>query len=79
MLKKSVIWDGWNCDGIQEILGHWDWSHKNSTLIIKNRTGIVFIPKGETLELDAENNAISKIDASNVELSVVNTANRIYK
>ncbi|MBJ7265500.1 hypothetical protein [Idiomarina abyssalis] len=76
---KSITWDGFDCNGILELLGHWDWGHKNGVLIVKNPNGIVFIPKGESLEVDSQGYAIAKIDKADVELSVTRSAKRLFE
>lgn len=77
--RTSIAWDGFDCNGIQEFLGHWDWGYKNGVLIVKNPNGIVFIPKGESLELDSQGYAIAKIDKADVDSSVVHSAKRLFE
>lgn len=72
--SMPIHWDGFDCYGIYELLGHWNWAHKNGVLIVKNVSGIAYIPKGMTLELDENGSAISKASEDEVDESVLRSA-----
>lgn len=77
-MNQSVNWDGFDCTGVYELLGHWDWAHAKAILIIKNQDGLAFIPKGESLTLDISGNAISKIPINDVDTTVVASAQKRF-
>lgn len=77
--RMPVYWDGFNCDGIYELLGHWDWAHKNGVLLVKNSCGIAYIPKGQLVEIDEDGKAISKTAEDEVDESVLDSAKKKWR
>jgi len=78
MGQHEMTWDGFDCNGVYEALGHWEWAHKKTVLIIKNSDGLAFIPKGEILQVDKNGNAVSKIKESCLDPSVLRSAQRLF-
>lgn len=76
LTRKQLKWNGWDCDGIYELVGHWNWSHKKGVLIVKNAKENAFIPKGEILEIDQLGNAISKLAPDEVDPSILKSSLR---
>lgn len=58
---NNIIWDGWDCTFVEGVVGHMNWAHKDSVLIIINPNGVVYIPEGETIKLDAKGYVIGKV------------------
>jgi len=77
--SESVFWDGWECGDIENVVGHMNWAHKNGVLFILNSTGLVFIPKGEYVEVNKSGDVIGKIIPEQLDASIIKSANKLIK
>ncbi len=76
--NKTLKWDGFDCIGVEQMVGHYNWAHKDGVLIVKNKDDVALIPKGEVLELDASGNAISKLPAHQAPAAIISSVKRYF-
>jgi hypothetical protein len=67
----TAIWLGDNAVDMVDVLGHHNFWHKKGVLIILNSTGVVYVPKGEVVELDLQGNALGKIEPEKLHQSII--------
>lgn len=70
MSDKVVVWTGDNAVDIADLLTDHNFWHKKGVLIVLNSTGVVYIPKGELVELDELGNALGKIEPEMLDQSI---------
>ncbi len=80
MIKPSkTLWNGWDCDHIDTVVGHMDWAHKQGILMVCNPTGLVYIPKGGWVEQDEHGLVVGKTDPKEVPGAVLRSATKLWE
>lgn len=76
--KPSLVhWDGWECNKVESTVGHMNWAHKDGVLIILNSSGLVYIPKGESIEVDLFGNTVGKISPDLLDNNIIKSAQKL--